>query len=650
MPTSTPARMHAAARPLAGRVALVTGASAGIGAEFARFVAERGAAVALVARRAERLEALARELEHAHGVRVVAVAADLADSSAPERIVAECTRVLGAPDILVNNAGYGPRAGCLDAPWSETAEFMQVMVTSYVELTIRVVPAMRARGYGRIIQVSSLASFAPETRGSLYGPAKRFLTSLARALALELEGTGVHITASCPGFTRTEFHDVMGNRSHMEKLPSWMWGTSREVVNASWRAVEAARPVVVVGALNQFIAFLCWLLPRWAMNAISPKAVATRRDAAAAGARGSGAAGAVLVALASAVVATGVLTTGGCTARNTGESAPTEGARAALGSTPASAPPSDLVQLQQDISLVYLNLAAVIAANQTLSDGAIARLGEVLPAVKADCEAGRAVDWNATRTRLLEIGATLGARLGMATPTARKNAGVLLPPDARVTWNMRAAPAPDTRRTSGEAAYRIAEGGSVRIEAPARSVELAVRAGTLTIAGFEDASRGERIAELLRADLSLRVPGGGEIEIALAEGTPSRAVLLKADGTGLITAAFTLRSTDPVMEQYVRLFGTARLTMDFALREGTLDFAAAGALPALLVAPSELPLEPGRDVCANLPAPDWLAPPSPGQTPELARPAGSAWTNAQLEILRTYCTLRAETQQTRAPS
>ncbi len=271
-------RPSAAATPLLGRTAIVTGASAGIGAEFARFLAERGASVALVARRADRLQALADELHRTHGVRTAAISADMADPNASAHIVAECTRVLGAPDILINNAGFGPKGGMVDTPWQDHAQFLQVMVTSYVELTHRVAAHMRHQGYGRIVQVSSLSSFAPEQAGSLYGPAKRFITSFSKALALELAGTGVHACASCPGFTLTEFHDVMGNRSSMNRMPTWMWSTSRQVVEASWNAVEAGKPVVVVGALNKFIAVLCWLLPAWAMHAISPKSVARRGE------------------------------------------------------------------------------------------------------------------------------------------------------------------------------------------------------------------------------------------------------------------------------------------------------------------------------------------------------------------------------------
>lgn len=264
--------------PLAGRTAIVTGASAGIGAAFAGFLAARGAAVCLVARRLDRLQQVAQELQRAHGVRTHAVAADLAELPAAARVVEECQRALGAADILINNAGYGPRGGFLETPWQEHAAFMQVMMCGYAELMHRTLPHMKAQDYGRVVNVSSLASFAPEQRGSMYGPAKRFVTSLSRAVALDLEGTNVHVCASCPGFTYSEFHDVMGNREHMQKLPQWMWTSADLVVRRSWEAVEAGRPVEVIGSVNKGIAALCWALPGSLASAIGPKSLRERGE------------------------------------------------------------------------------------------------------------------------------------------------------------------------------------------------------------------------------------------------------------------------------------------------------------------------------------------------------------------------------------
>ena len=152
------------------------------------------------------------------------------------------------------------------------------MLTSYVELAHRALPGMLARRSGRIVIVSSMASFAPEQRGSMYTPVKRFLTSWTRALALELHGTGVTATASCPGFTFSEFHDVMGNREHMQKLPRFMWKSAEEVALRSWEAAERGEPVAIIGGVNKTIAALCALLPTRALHAIAPQALRDRGE------------------------------------------------------------------------------------------------------------------------------------------------------------------------------------------------------------------------------------------------------------------------------------------------------------------------------------------------------------------------------------
>lgn len=642
---STSMATHAAngsPAPLEGRVALVTGASAGIGAEFARMLAARGAHVALVARRADRLHALADELQREHGVRTAVIAVDLASPAACERVLAACRDALGAPDILVNNAGYGPRGGMAESSWSDTRDFVEVMAVGYLELTLRALPAMRARGYGRIVQVSSLASFAPEQAGSLYGPAKRFVTSFSRALALELAGTGVHVCASCPGFTRTEFHDVMGNRSAMDRLPPWMWSTAAQVAQASWRAVDAGRAVVVPGAVNKLIALLCWLLPTWAVHAISPRSVRDRRaalgesqaagatsgaaDATGGSTRATGATGATsgstrapsgaATLLAACVCAWAALGGGACATKAGTPSAANAGAQPAL---------SEGTRLMADeLPLVYLNLAALVAQPQLGQQGAIAELGTLLPAVRAEVDARNAKGWPVARGRLLALGNELGGTLGVRSPGGSRNAGLLLPPDARVAWTMRAEPEPGIGGST-LATYRVAQGGSLRVELPGRTLAFPVRSGLLQIEGFEDATAGERIADLRTANLVLDTPSGTPIEMTLSRETTSHAVLLKSDRSGLVTAVFSLRSPDPDWQAYFGLFGPVRLTMDFVWKGGALDFGAAGAVPALIAAPTELPIEPGRDPCA-----------------EGAGAGPAAWSDAQRAIVQAYCGLRAE--------
>lgn len=244
------------------RRALVTGASAGIGAEFARQLAARGCDLVLTARRRDRLQALADELHAAHGIDVDVIEADLADPAAPARIVEAATANERTVDILINNAGYGVPGRYDKVDWGVHAAFMQVLVTAPLELCHRLLPAMRARGYGRIINVASLAGLIPGTAGNtLYGPAKAFLVKVSQALALENRAHGVHVCALCPGFTHSEFHDVSQARALVSKMPGWMWSDAADVVRAGLDAAERGRVVCVPGRVNRTIKLLLDVLP-----------------------------------------------------------------------------------------------------------------------------------------------------------------------------------------------------------------------------------------------------------------------------------------------------------------------------------------------------------------------------------------------------
>lgn len=246
-----------------GKWALVTGASAGIGETFARELASRGANLVLTARRAERLDALAGELAQQHGVRAITIAADLADPAAPLAIAREATDRAGPIDILVNNAGFGLPGYFTDSPWEAQRDFLQLMVTSYAHLTHALLPGMVARGFGRIVQVSSVAGLVPGSAGhTLYGPAKAFLVSLAQSIAAETEGTGVTCTALCPGFTYSEFHDVNGTRGLVAALPKHMFMPAAPVVTGALDAVDRGHVVYVPGAWNKFVVGLVKAMPR----------------------------------------------------------------------------------------------------------------------------------------------------------------------------------------------------------------------------------------------------------------------------------------------------------------------------------------------------------------------------------------------------
>ena len=256
------------------RWALVTGASAGIGAAFARALAAQGCALVLTARRVERLQTLAIELEQAHDTRCVILPADLADPTAPANLCAQlAARGIGV-DILIHNAGYGVPGTFEASVWARHADFIQVMMTAPTELAHRLLPGMRARGYGRIINVASLAGLVPGTAAhTLYGASKAYLIHFSQSLGQENRACGVHVCALCPGFTWSEFHDVSGARTQASRMPRWMWMGAARVVREGLVAVERGALVYVPGSINRSIKTLFKLLPdRLALTLIARRA------------------------------------------------------------------------------------------------------------------------------------------------------------------------------------------------------------------------------------------------------------------------------------------------------------------------------------------------------------------------------------------
>ena len=246
------------------RCALVTGASSGIGEAFCRELAADGFDLVLTARREERLGELGKELERMHGVKALAVPADLADPEAPRQLLAVVDKAGLEVDVLVNNAGYGLPGHYLDYPWERHAEFVQVLLTAVAHTTRLVLPGMVERGWGRLINVASLAALVTSTQQghTLYPAAKAFVVKMSESLALELTGTGVNVTVCCPGFTYSEFHDVMGNREQVSELPSFMWMDAAEVARKTIDAAERGQVVFVPGAPNRALAGLSRLLPK----------------------------------------------------------------------------------------------------------------------------------------------------------------------------------------------------------------------------------------------------------------------------------------------------------------------------------------------------------------------------------------------------
>ena len=245
------------------RTVLITGASSGIGEAFADVFAAEGFDLAIAARREDRLRAVAERLRKKHGVRVEIFVVDLAKRDAVEQLCAALAVRGIQVDALVNNAGYGVPGSYVASPWQRHDDFLQVLVAAVAELTHRLLPGMIERGYGRIVNVASLAGLVPAPAGhTLYGASKAFLIKFSEALANEVRRHNVHVTALCPGFTWSEFHDVTGTREQMNRMPRWMWLDSATVARQGFDAVMEGESIVVTGRVNRAIAAAVRLLPQ----------------------------------------------------------------------------------------------------------------------------------------------------------------------------------------------------------------------------------------------------------------------------------------------------------------------------------------------------------------------------------------------------
>ena len=235
------------------RTALVTGASAGLGAEFARQLAARGHDIIALARRRDRLEQLAEELRDGHNASVEVVTADLADIHAP-RMIADKVAELGLEvDYLVNNAGSAGPELIEDRDWGAHASFFQLMMASMAHLCHLFAPGMCERGYGRIINVSSVAGRIARAGDTNYGPTKAYVVALSEALHMTIKDQGVHVCALCPGFTHTEFHEVADMLDMKAASPGFMWYDADVVVREGLAAVEKGKCVYVSGRIYRWI-------------------------------------------------------------------------------------------------------------------------------------------------------------------------------------------------------------------------------------------------------------------------------------------------------------------------------------------------------------------------------------------------------------
>jgi uncharacterized protein len=235
--------------------ALITGASSGIGSEIARALAGRGHGVTLVARREERLAELASELSDRHGVRAETVACDLADPASRDRLQKTLDELGLIVEILVNNAGFGSFGPFAEADREQELRMVRLNVEAVVDLAARYLPAMVGRGRGTVINIASSASFQPIPSNATYAATKAFVLSHSEALHSETRGSGVTVTAVCPGPVRTEFADAAGIAGAEERTPGFLWMSAEAVAEQAVRAAEKGRRIVVPGLMNQATAF-----------------------------------------------------------------------------------------------------------------------------------------------------------------------------------------------------------------------------------------------------------------------------------------------------------------------------------------------------------------------------------------------------------
>lgn len=242
-----------------GKLAVVTGASSGIGEAYARELAERGCHVVLAARSGDKLQALARELTRTHGVQAYALTTDLSAAGAPLQL-AEAIADLGLRvDILINNAGFGTHGRFEELNPEREQEEIMLNTAALVDLTHRFLPGMLERKNGVVVNVASMAAFVPCAYSAVYGATKAFVLSFSEALWAETRERGIRVLALCPGATDTGFFDAVGGR---DMAAGSAMSTPQRVVQAGFRGVDRGSSYIIDGRGNSMAAQLGRLLPR----------------------------------------------------------------------------------------------------------------------------------------------------------------------------------------------------------------------------------------------------------------------------------------------------------------------------------------------------------------------------------------------------
>ncbi|MER6397636.1 SDR family oxidoreductase [Kitasatospora sp. NPDC001603] len=252
--------------------ALITGATAGIGAAFARRLARSGYRLVLVARDTERLERAAADLRAEFGIDTEVLTADLATEAGIAAVETRLADPAHPVDLLVNNAGFGNKGAFLTVPLQDELDMLKVHVEAILRLTTAALPGMRERGRGAIVNVASVAAFLP--RGT-YGASKAWVVSFTQGVMRDLGGTGVRLMALCPGFTHTEFHERAGMGTG--NIPSWGWLSAERVVAEAMRDLARGRSLSVPSKRYKLAVAIARVLPSGKLGGVSSKAARTYR-------------------------------------------------------------------------------------------------------------------------------------------------------------------------------------------------------------------------------------------------------------------------------------------------------------------------------------------------------------------------------------
>jgi short-subunit dehydrogenase len=256
---------------LKGKTALITGASSGLGVDFATILAERGCNLVLVARREDRLRALAEELTHKHGVQAYVIAMSLAQLGAAQDLYDRIRGLNLTVDVLINNAGFGVYGPFMEIAWEREEEMLRLDIIALVHLTKLFVRDMLARNFGYVLQVSSVGAYQPSPTYATYSAAKAFVLSFGEALNYELRATNVKVSVLSPGVTATEFLQVAGQRKSLFQRLSMM--QSRPVAEIGIAAMLRGKPSKVPGVMNAVTAWSLRFIPRRLQAAMASAAM-----------------------------------------------------------------------------------------------------------------------------------------------------------------------------------------------------------------------------------------------------------------------------------------------------------------------------------------------------------------------------------------